>query len=94
MAKRRLRAFNATALYIHITPELLKNLKIKLQVLKAPYVEMKLPTFRNQHKKSTKQIRVGDGLWIEAQLMYPDLCKAGSCLEAYWRFNLTRRIPF
>lgn len=94
MAKRRLRAFNATALYVHITPELLNSLKVKLLVLKVPCVELKLPTFRNQQKKSTKQIKVGDGLWIEAQLMYPDLCKAGSYLEAYWRFNLTRRIPF
>lgn len=94
MAKRRLRAFNATALYMHMTPELLKNLKFKLQMLQVPYVEMKLPTFRNQHKKGSTKIKVADGLWLEAQLMYPDLCKAGTYLEAYWRFNLTRRIPF
>lgn len=94
MAKRRLRAYNATALYMHMSPELLKNLKTKLQILNAPYVDLKLPTFRNQSKKSTKQIKVGRDVWLEGYLLYPDLCKAGEAIEAYWRFNLTRRIPF
>lgn len=94
MAKRRLRAYNATALYIHITPEMIRKLKTKLVMLQMPCVEMRLPCYRNQHKKSTKAIKIADDLWIEAKLMYPDLVKAGTYIEAYWSFNLTRRIPF
>lgn len=94
MAKRRIRAVNASALYVHMTPELLKSLKTKLVMLQMPYVELKLTTYRNQHKPTRNAIPVGNRVWLEGKLAYPDLCKAGGKIETYWRFSLTHAIPF
>ncbi|QHJ80764.1 MAG: hypothetical protein [Bacteriophage sp.] len=94
MAKHRLRAVNASALYIHMTPELLKSLKTKLVLLRAPSVEIKLTTFRNQYKPTKSAIKVSNNLWLEGYLAYPDLCKVGEKIETYWRFKLTHALPF
>lgn len=99
MAKTRLRARNATAVYMHMTPELLKTLKVKLQVLGMKSVEMKVPSFRNQHKKSVMDIKVGGGsianptgvrhsIRLKGKLSYPSLIKEGSSFDAYWTFYL------
>lgn len=94
MSKLRIRAINGSALYIHMTPELLKSLKTKLIMLQVPYVELKLTTYRNQYKSTRSNLSVGKRMWLEGKLVYPDLYKAGGKIEAYWRFYLTRDIPF
>lgn len=94
MAKRRLRAYNAGALYIHMTPELLKLLKTKLVMLQIPEVQIKLTTYRNQYKDTKRSIKLNRTQWLEGKLTYPDLCKAGGKIEAYWTFNVTQNLPF
>ena len=99
MAKTRLRASNATAVYIHMTPELLKTLKVKLQVLGLKSVEMKLPSFRNQYKQGVTAIKISGGsianptgvrhsIRLKGKLSYPGLTKEGSSFDAYWTFYI------